>query len=129
MIDKRYVMDASALLAVIHKETGADKVKPLLEESVVSSVNWSEVLQKLKRVELNAARIGQLLQSLGLEVVPFSEQQAELAATLWQQAAPMGLSLADRACVATGEALGMEIVTADKVWKDLNLSVPVFSIR
>ena len=82
MIDKRYVMDASALLAVIHKETGADKVKPLLEESVVSSVNWSEVLQKLKRAELNAARIGQLLQSLGLEVVPFSEQQAELAATL-----------------------------------------------
>lgn len=129
MVDKRYVLDASALLAVIHKENGADKVQPLLDESVISSVNWSEVMQKLRKAGLNASGIGQLLQSLGLEVVPFSEQQADIAAELWQQAAPLGLSLADRACVATGEAMQMEIVTADKVWKDLQITSPVFAIR
>ncbi|WGZ92756.1 MAG: type II toxin-antitoxin system VapC family toxin [Candidatus Thiothrix putei] len=129
MLDKRYVLDASALLAVIHKETGADKVQPLLDEAVISSVNWSEVMQKLRKAGLNAGSIGQLLQSLGLEVVPFSQQQAEIAAELWQQAAPLGLSLADRACVATGEDMQMEIVTADKIWKDLSISSPVMSIR
>ena len=49
MTKKRYLLDASALLAAIHNEQGGDTVQQRIEESVVSSVNWSEVLQKLER--------------------------------------------------------------------------------
>lgn len=47
MTDKRYLLDASTLLAAIHDEPGGDSVQQRIEESAVCRVNWSEVLQKL----------------------------------------------------------------------------------
>lgn len=126
---KAYLLDASAVLALVHQEPGQEVVKPILDEAVISSVNWSEVLQKLDRAGLDTQKIAGLLQSLGLHVVPFTESQAQRAATLWQQAKPLGLSLADRACLACGEDLALTIMTADKVWKNVDLTVDVRVIR
>jgi PIN domain nuclease of toxin-antitoxin system len=41
------VLDSSAILAVLNLEKGAEKVAPLLSNSIVSSVNVAEVLTKL----------------------------------------------------------------------------------
>ncbi len=40
------VLDASVLLAFLHNENGADTVKEILYKSIISAVNWPEVLQK-----------------------------------------------------------------------------------
>jgi len=40
------VLDASALLAFLHNEPGADKVDAIISDSLISTVNWSEVVQK-----------------------------------------------------------------------------------
>jgi len=40
------VLDASALLAYLHEEPGADTVGAVIGESFISTVNWSEVMQK-----------------------------------------------------------------------------------
>ena len=40
------VLDASALMAFLHSEPGADKVAKVLGDAVVSAVNFSEVLKK-----------------------------------------------------------------------------------
>ena len=45
----KFVLDASAFLALANREPGADKVRAVLRESVISAVNLSEVLQKLVR--------------------------------------------------------------------------------
>lgn len=42
------VLDASALLAYLHGETGASVVTAaLIQETAISSVNWAETLSKL----------------------------------------------------------------------------------
>ncbi len=40
------VLDASALLAYLQDEPGDEAVEAVLAESVMSSVNWAEVVQK-----------------------------------------------------------------------------------
>ena len=61
MSKKRYLLDASALLAAIHDEQGGDSVQQRIEESAVCSVNWSEVLQKLERAGANTQSIATAL--------------------------------------------------------------------
>ena len=40
----RYVLDASALLALLNQEEGHSRVEAILEQAVVSSVNACETL-------------------------------------------------------------------------------------
>jgi ribonuclease VapC len=40
------VLDASALLAYLQDEKGSELIDTVLSQSVISSVNWSEVVQK-----------------------------------------------------------------------------------
>ena len=103
MIDSsKVVLDASALLAAIQQETGGDKVQDVIEHAVISSVNWSEVLQKLQRVGVDTDAMTEAFYALGFEVVPFTVEDAKFAAELWPVSKSKGLSLADRSCLALG---------------------------
>jgi len=115
----RYLLDASALLAAIHNEKGGDYVQQRIEQSAISSINWSEVLQKLNRAGVNTESIVTSLKALGLEIVEFSEEDARIAANLWPVTKSLGLSLADRACLATGARLDIAVITADTAWQAL----------
>ena len=129
MSSKSYLLDASALLAAIHNELGGDLVQEIVEESVVSSVNWSEVLQKLNRADADTQAITSALKALGLEIIAFNEDDASIAASLWPETKSLGLSLADRACLATGRRLKLTVVTADKVWQSLDAEQKIKLIR
>lgn len=119
--DRGWVLDASAVLAMLHEEPGGDVVQDLLENAVISSVNWSEVVQKAldRQVEVDGLR--QDLEALGLQVLPFTAPQAERAAFLRTTTRHLGLSLGDRACLALAAELGLPAVTVDKIWKDLRI--------
>jgi PIN domain nuclease of toxin-antitoxin system len=110
------VLDASALLAWLHEEPGGEKVEPLLGRSVVSAVNLSETLQKGLSRGVDAVGLREDLEALGLEVVSFTAEDAELAAELWAATRHLGLSLGDRACLATAKRLEVTAVTADRDW-------------
>jgi PIN domain nuclease of toxin-antitoxin system len=43
------VLDASAVLAVLHKEPGADRVLARIKGAVISAVNFAEVVTRLSR--------------------------------------------------------------------------------
>lgn len=77
------------------------QVQQKIEQSAVSSINWSEVLQKLNSRGANTQEIAVALNALGLEVIPFNEDDANIAADLWSDTEAFGLSLADHACLAT----------------------------
>jgi len=115
-----YVIDASALLAVLQKETGYLAVAPILMGASMSTVNLSEVLQKVEQKKLKIPNLVSNLQSLGIEMVPFTSEQAELAAALWTVTSSFGLSLGDRACLALAQSRQAIAITADKSWENIS---------
>ncbi len=123
------VLDASALLAYLKDEPGADVVEAVLAESVISSVNWAEVIQKAIAVGVLVEGMLDDLQALGLVVEPFMPLDGEVAGRLWEQTRSFGLSLGDRACLSLGLRLNVPVLTADRTWANLTLSVDVRVIR
>lgn len=123
------VLDASAVLALTQSEPGSAAVVPYLGDAVISSANYAEVIFGITRrgVEMDAAKW--LIHLLRIDVVPFTQSHAVLAAGYGSVGAAIGLSLGDRACLATAAHLGAPAVTADRVWADLDLDVEVVVIR
>lgn len=127
MNGKPDVLDASALLAWLQLETGADHVA--LDGAVMNSVNWSEVLQKAEQNLVKVTGIREELEALGLLLVPFSIDEGRSAADLFAVTTSHGLSLGDRACLATADMLGSTAVTAERAWAQVNHGVRVRVIR
>jgi ribonuclease VapC len=123
------VLDASALLAFLHGEPGGAAVEEVLGTSAISSVNWSEVVQKALEKKTRVDGLREELESLGLEIISFTAELAEKTAHLRAETRPAGLSLGDRACLALAGDLGRPAVTADKIWGDLPLRVEVRVVR
>jgi PIN domain nuclease of toxin-antitoxin system len=123
------VLDASALLAFLLDESGADAVAALLPHATLSAVNYCETLTKsIDRGKSLAESVG-LLTRLRLSVVPFDAELAAVTASLRPMTKPLGLSLGDRACLALGLARNLPVVTADRAWAQLNIGVPVQCVR
>jgi len=126
----RIVLDASAILAVINGEPGADTLTPdLLARAVASAVNLAEVQTKLVSRGWTSAQAWDDATSPVREVLPFDEEQARITGDLVTQTGPLGLSLGDRACLALGIALKLPVYTAERAWKKLKISVPIHVIR
>jgi len=123
------VLDASALLALLQAEPGGDVVQELLETAAISSVNWSEVVQKALDWQTEIEGLRQELEVLGLEVLPFTAVLAEATAHLRPLTREAGLSLGDRACLALAGALSLPAVTADRIWPDLGLPLEIRVVR
>lgn len=85
------VLDASALLAWLRDEPGADAVEPLLEQAHVSAVNWCETAQKLLRDGGNPDRDLRRMTVLGVQVYNFGPADALTAAHLWHATHQAGL--------------------------------------
>ena len=94
------VLDASSLLAFLHDEPGAERVRSALSGAIVSAVNWSEVVQKSLQRQADIAGLRQEFEHTGVEFLPFTPEHAEIAALLWDRTRQHGLSLGDRACLA-----------------------------
>ncbi|MPZ85691.1 MAG: PIN domain-containing protein [Actinophytocola sp.] len=125
------VLDASAVLALLYREPGHDQVAEMLAGAVVSTVNWSEIVQKLgQRGHPAPGAAAEGLQSLGVHVRPFTVDDATRAALLWPATRRVGLSLGDRACLAVASGVPEGVaVTADKAWTTLGLDIPVLLVR
>jgi len=123
------ILDASALLALLNAEPGADIVAEALPGAGISAVNLSEVVAKLCGAGMPEKLIRQALEPLGLEIFPFDEEQSYQAGLLHAATRNMGISLGDRACLGLGKKLGAAILTADKSWAGLSTAMKVKVIR
>ena len=123
------VIDASALLALLNAEPGADIVAEAIPRGVISAVNLSEVVAKLCSAGMPEKAIHRALQPLGLEVVPFDEQQSYQAGLLRSATQNKGVSLGDRACLNLAKILGLVTLTADKAWSGLSVGATIKVIR
>jgi ribonuclease VapC len=123
------VLDASALLAYLQNELGSDAVEAMLTESIISSVNWAEVMQESIAAGVSVDGMRDDLEAVGLIVSPFTPEEAEIAGRLWQQTRQYGLSLGDRACLSLGIRLNVPVLSADQIWASLNLPITVHVVR
>jgi len=129
------VLDASALLAYLNDEAGADVVEEaLLRGSAISAVNLAEVLSKLAEVgedpqDVTANLRGRGLLGGNLVVSPLGEQDAVVIARLHRGTRAHGLSLGDRACLGLALRLKVPALTADRAWLRLKVAVKIEPIR
>lgn len=123
------VLDASSLLAYLQDEPGGEVVEAALAESVISSVNWAEVVQKLIATGVVVNGMREDLESLGLVFAPFLPEDGWVTGQIWQQTRQYGLSLGDRACLSLGLRLNVPVLTSDRMWTNLALTLEVRVIR
>ena len=123
------VLDASAILAVLNREPGADIVLASLAGSVVSAVTLTEVVAKLADRGADEISIRRTMGELGTRVIPFDEDQAYRAGLLRPLTRDQGLSLGDRACLALAQIEGLPALTADRNWSRVSIDVDIRQIR
>jgi len=114
-----YVLDASALLALLHREPGEKKVAEIIANAAISTVNLAEVVGKLQDAGIPNEAAQTAVETLGLRVVAFDQAMAFEAGRLRVLTRALGLSLGDRACLATGIVLQLPVLTADREWLKL----------
>ena len=127
----RALLDASATLALIHDEPGADAVRDALRNgAAMSAVNVAEVAARLHQQGWLAEEVAAGVRALRIEVLPFDAGTALRSGALRPVTAPFGLGLGDRSCLATAAALGVPALTADRAWRELRIpGVEVRCIR
>jgi len=123
------ILDASAMLALLQQEPGAETVLAQAKGSRMVAVNFCEVLQRVLAKGVKAAIAEQTLDRLEITVVPFDRALARIAAELRERTRFMGASLGDRACLALGVTTGLPILTADRDWQQLDLGLDIRIIR
>jgi len=123
------ILDASAILAYLVGEAGSREVEKLLDEAAVSAVNIAEVASKLAERGAPADRIRQTIEALGVEVIACDEAIAYQIGDLRNSTKALGLSLGDRACLATALQHNVRSITADRHWKTLKVGVRIHVIR
>jgi ribonuclease VapC len=124
-----FVLDASALLALLQGEPGAERVFSVLDRAAISAVNLAEVVSRLAERGLPQAEIRHDRTRLPLDVVAVDEDLGYAAGFLRPSICRLGLSLGDRICIALASRLGATVLTADRNWRRLGGDVRVELLR
>jgi ribonuclease VapC len=123
------VFDSSVILAHLNSEPGSDRASVFFGEAVMSAVNFAEVVAKLVERGASLGTVRAALSRYGLQIAAYDEELAVLTGALRAKTKAFGLSLGDRACLALASQAGLPVLTADRMWKDLNLSIEIRLMR
>ena len=123
------VLDTSAILAVIRREQGRERVIEALARAVASTVNYAEVVGNLVMRGMPAHIAQAEFAGLRIPTVSFDDRQALEAGSLRRLSHHLGLSLGDRACLALARIRKATVLTSDRKWADLDMGIPIRQIR
>ena len=124
------VLDASAVLALIQDEPGADLVANALPGAVLGAANLAEIVGKLVDADADASNIQALLRAAGVTIEPLLAEDAQLVGAMRALTGGRALSLGDRCCLALAvRSAPAEVLTADRTWGDLDLPIRVRRLR
>lgn len=113
------VLDASALIAMLKGEKGADKVAAAIAYARVSAVNYAEVVTHFVHAGMPEREVDAMLDPLPMTLVPVDKALAQLAGRLRAITGDLGLSLGDRFCLALARRDGLPAWTGDQIWKKI----------
>ncbi len=125
----RFVLDASALLAYVNNEPGADRVESVLDQAMISTVNLAEAITKLVLTTGSTDQTLRLIDEVEMEVADFDQGLAQQTGALAALTRNRGLSLGGRACLALARREHAIAMTADYAWSKLDIGVDIQLIR
>ena len=125
----KIVFDSSAILALLKMESGHEIVSKNLEQAIVSSVNFCEVVSFLSKKTQKQDEMIKFLTETFDCIEDFNIEQAIIAGSFTSITKDYGLSLGDRACLALAKYKNIPVLTADKSWGKLNLGIKIKLIR
>lgn len=127
----KIILDASALLALLRDEPGADDVAGIIDRARMSAVNHAEIVSHYAKLGIARADIEAMLAPLPIDIVPADTALATEAGMLRPLTIDAGLSLGDRFCLALARQEGLPVWTADRSWKSIAeaICVEVLLIR
>ena len=124
-MNNKYLLGASAILALLQKEQGSEMVTQCIPFSAISSVNLAEVASVLNKLGMPESEIHELFNAMDIEVLAFEEITAIATGGMRSITQKKGLSLGDRACLATAKQHKRIVLTADKVWQEFQQGIGV----
>jgi len=126
-----FVLDASALMAMLREEPGSRKVADAIAGARMSVFNYAEVVSYFIHAGMDEHEIDAMLDPLPIELLPADKELARLAGHLPGLTADAGLSLGERFCLALAKQKGLPAWTADKAWNRIAAAagVEVVTIR
>jgi ribonuclease VapC len=120
------VLDASAVLAYLFEEPGADTVAALMvRDPLICTVNLSEVMAVLVRDGMAVPEAVTIITELPIDMIDLTLDLALSAGALIALTNRAGLSLGDRVCLALAKREGLTAVTADTAWTTIAEAVGV----
>lgn len=128
-MNKKYLIDSSALLMAIYNEKSAFDYKKYFAHSAMHLVNVSEVLAVLTRdgMPINIAK--QIIQTTIAETVISNFEEAALAAEIRVKNKEYGISTGDSFCLAAAKLNDYSVITADQIWTKLELDLEIICVR
>jgi PIN domain nuclease of toxin-antitoxin system len=121
-----YLLDSSALLAVVFGERGAEVVAPLLKDSAIHSVQVAEVVKKLASRGVPQAQAESLIARLAVPVIgTFRDEEALYS----RRYCAKGLSLGDRICLTVADRESLTAVTAEHRWQQVKEEDPTLPVQ
>ena len=122
----RAVFDASAVIALLRDEPGAEMIAGYAGDALISTVNLQEVIEALlvRGFTLEIARA--MIEALHLEVRPHEIEDAYAAAVLEGATRNLGRGLGDRTCMALAISAGVPAITTDQEWS--RLAIPGLTV-
>jgi ribonuclease VapC len=115
----RFVIDASAVIAVLRSERGSDFIAPLCSSAIISAVNLQEVVKALTLRGVAIDVVKAMIDNLQLEICSHGEDEAYAAAVLVKQTSQYRSGLADRTCIALAIARNLPVLTTNRAWAQL----------
>ena len=140
MAAPKFVLDASAAVALVRREAGWDKVDGATRRgATIAASNLAEAITTLKRrghkatvAELKSgfARLGLGVEDVtGDDVVRMSELLMLSDDLVAKGELERPVSLGDATCIAVAERLGLPVICSDRAWDKLSVAVPVGQFR
>ncbi|MBB6122899.1 PIN domain-containing protein [Sphingobium subterraneum] len=126
-----FILDASALLAMLREEPGGDAVAEAVGEARMSVVNLAEVVSHFIHNGMPMDAVDAMLRPLPIALVPADADLSRIAGHLRALTAEAGLSLGDRFCLALALRDKLPAWTSDRQWSSIaqKTGVEVVTIR
>jgi PIN domain nuclease of toxin-antitoxin system len=136
MAAPRALLDASALVAWLLDEKGADTIERIIPVAAITAVNLVESLERAAVTEWSLGETVADLRAYGLDILPVEVEDAmQIPAIRAAGRAVPGragrsvLSLGDCCCLAAAKLRGIPVVTDDSAWLGLEIGVKVHLFR
>ena len=108
------IVDASAVLAYLHRERGYEVIRPILHQAAMSTVNFEEVLIKMHRKGVDPLLLSTELKKRGIRLFPYTEDDVLQSLHIDSAVEKRGM---------------LPIYTADQLWNRLKLGARIRPIR